>query len=580
MAKKAKSWQSPRDFEGKDDASILKQVLADFQKASAFVAQYEAQFRKYYRMYRSKLTDEEKREYGSNLFIPYTFQNIETIVPKIVLAQLYQRPYVQVLPLGVQDDKARAEKAEAMNDLLDYQFHNKINFVDFVTKAVKNAATYGTAITKHTWDYEVRNVIKREPRKVLGMKTGNYDEVTAEEVVKNHPALQIVPLLDFFPDSTSDSLEKARYCIHRYYKDINDLREAADKYDAYKNLDQLDGDYEDSTASSMLSEVGLSADKKGIEVLEYWTNSWRVRVANRSVVISVDRNPYYHQKMPFAKWDDTPVAGEFYSIGLAEAISDLQAELNTTRNQRIDNVSFTLNRMWKIRRGSDVREEDLVSRPNGFIEVDEMDDVEEITFPDVTASAYNEEGVIKEDMDKTSGVFDAVRGSTPARRETATTTSILANAGSERFNLKNMLIAEGGMKECLNQVIRLNQQYVDEPVETPNMGADGTVTVGRVTPEDIVGEYDIVAVGSATEPSLNKEYKQSQLTQLVNVIAENPYVNQKELLKRVFEVFEMKNIDMLLQDPAPEAPPEEDPMADPMADPMMAQAMMGGDGLV
>ena len=63
-------------------------------------------------------------------------------------------------------------------------------------------------------------------------------------------------------------------------------------------------------------------------------------------------------------------------------MKDLQAELDTLRNQRIDNISFVLNRMWKVRKGADIDEAELVSRPHGIIRVDNPDDVTELAMND------------------------------------------------------------------------------------------------------------------------------------------------------------------------------------------------------
>ena len=81
---------------------------------------------------------------------------------------------------------------------------------------------------------------------------------------------------------------------------------------------------------------------------------------------------------------------EFYGLSAVGLVEHLQHELNTTRNQRIDNVSFVLNRMWKVRRGADIDDSELVSRPHGVVHVDNPDDVTPFEMSGVTASSYNE----------------------------------------------------------------------------------------------------------------------------------------------------------------------------------------------
>ena len=550
MAEKKTKVRHKRDFENMDDKKTLDVILSDYTASKGFQADYFDKFREFYQLYRSYLTTH--RETGSNLFIPYTFHIIETVTPKIVNAMFYTRPYVQTVPLGV-DDSVREEKSKKMNKLLDYQFMQKMAIVPKCTDTIKTALMYGTAITKQTWDYEKKEVIKRQPSTILGIELPILKEVLVEEIVKDQPKMTLIPILDFFFDPSGTTIEDCRYCIHRYSEDIDELkRQAAKSGGAYKNLDKLEEDSSGGAGESdFLSSIGVGGGtnrSKEVEILEYWTDDWVVKVANQSVVIMSTENPYYHKKKPFAKWVDTPVPNEFYGIGEIEPIVHLQHELNTTRNQRIDNASFALNRMWKKMRGANIDPNQLVSRPNGVIEVDDMTDLEELEVHQVTVG-YEEEQIIKNDIDRTTGVYDSARGSNPARRETATTMSILSNASSERFQIKVLLLSEGGFKDAVRQIIQLNQQYIDHNTELMILGTDGTMEVGEIQPSDILGEYDILAVGSAIAPSLNKEVKQNQLIQLLNVVNQNPLVNQEEFLRRLFEAFEMRNIDALIINP-------------------------------
>jgi len=553
MAKKQKV-RFLRDFENMDDEAILSVIRTDMSASQTFQSPYFEKFKEYYKQYRSYVAETDKTTNRSNLFIPYTYHIIETVVPKLILSVFTSRPYVKTMPLGLPSE-LREKRAEKMNKLLDYQFQQKIHLMPICTDVFKTAAIYGTAVTKQSWDFREREVIKRRNRVVNGAPIeGLYDDVLVKSVTNDDPKVTLIPLLDFFFDPACTSIEDSRYDIHRYWEDLNELQEKKDQApDLYKNIDKLDEkDEVGATSEDMLASIGISAGKnkrKGIEIWEYWTDGWVVKVANKDMVIYSARNPYFHMKKPFARWVDNPVPGEFYGIGEVEAIKVLQEELNTTRNQRIDNVSFVLNKMWKILRGANVDTTQLVSRPAGFIEVDELNDIEEVTFEDVTQSAYQEEAVIKADMDRTTGVNDTERGTQTSRRETATTMSILANAGNERFKLKTLLTEYGGFHEMVNQIVGLNQQYIDRPKEILLLGDDGSMDNDTITPEEIWGQWAIVAVGSAIEPVINKEARQTQLVQLYNIIQSRPDVNHTEMLKRIFEEFDIDNIDAIFTTP-------------------------------
>lgn len=562
-----------RDFENMSDAETLTQIQVDINASQAFQNTAFTKFKAFYKQYRSYIDAENRAKDRSNLYIPYTYNIIETVTPKLVLAMFGSRPYVQTMPLGV-DNPQRTERSKKMNKLLDYQFQQKIKLVPLASDIVKTAAIYGTAITKQSWNFKVGKAVTRRP----SIKTpGTYDDVLVERVLADDPYVTLIPLLDFFFDPSGTTIDECRYCMHRYYEDLHELKSKSDLSGGiYRNLDKLENTESPTgtlASSDMLNEIGLGGGagnnkQKGIEIWEYWTDDWVVKVANQKVVIYSEMNPYFHMKKPFAKWVDTSVPNEFYGIGEVESIESLQNELNTTRNQRIDNVSFVLNKMWKVRRGTNLDTTQLVSRPAGFIEVDEMDDVEEIKFTDVTGSSYQEESVIKMDIDRTTGVHDTERGSSPTRRETATTMNILANAGAERFKLKTIISEYGGLYDMTNQIIALNQQYIDREKELVLLGDDGVLDSDTISPEEIQGGWTILAIGSAIEPIVNKEQRQTQLVQLYNIVQARQDINHVELLRTIFESFDIKNIDKLFMQQQPPAP------GMPGANPL--QQMMGG----
>lgn len=602
--KDKKKYKDPRDFSNREDDYILRLVLDDFKASDEFQRPYFDIFRECYKQYKSYIDKNQLRQNRSNLFIPYTFHVVETVTPKIVNAIFQDRPYVTTRALGQSPwNIDRETRSAKMNAVLDYQLEQRLQAIPLISNIVKSTLMYGTAITKQSWVFESKTIKQRQPFTLFNKPIKAFHKIDdIEVVVKDDPKITLISLMDFFFDPTASNIVDGRYAIHRYWLDYSELMKMADRNDKYRNIDELDqtrdtaGHNYGETGSNdidIMSPTGavLSKRKRGIEILEYWTDDYKVMIADRKVVIFCDENPYYHREKPFARWVDHEVPGEFYGMGEIEPIMPLQEELNVTRNQRIDNVAIVLNKMYKVLRNANVDPKQLISKPGGFIEVDDMDDVKEIEFRDVTASSYNEETVIKGDIDKTLGVFDTVRGSDTARRETATTASLLANAGGERFRLKILLIAGGGMRDAISQIIRLNQQYIDKPLEIYITGNDATYEYGEVSPEEILGEYDIAYVGSAVNKAVTKEIQQSHYIQLLNVITQNPYINQPEFLKRLFNVFEMKDVDGLIYTEEEvmqrqmgqmgqigqmgQQPMEQDPMAQMSPDMSM---LMGGGG--
>ena len=161
-------------------------------------------------------------------------------------------------------------------------------------------------------------------------------------------------------------------------------------------------------------------------------------------------NPYWrHGKKPFVTTCYEPLPGEIYGMSAVQVIEHLQHELNTQRNQRLDNVSLILNRMWKVRRSADIQEQELVSRPHGIIHVDNPDDVTEFVMQNVASSSYQDEMLTKTDMENAIGTPAVVRGANPERKETATEIITKNSNASIRFDVKITLFEATGLSRLV-----------------------------------------------------------------------------------------------------------------------------------
>lgn len=217
----------------------------------------------------------------------------------------------------------------------------------------------------------------------------------------------------------------------------------------------------------------------------------------------------------------------------------------------MDNVTLVLNRMWKVKNGSGVDEDELVSDAGGVVHTNDMDGLESIPMPDVTTSSYREETLIKADIQQTTGVSDFTRGvgSDSLGNDTATGISLIQEAGNSRFRLKIRNL-EAGIEELGRFIISLNGQFMAEEKVVRILGDDGIEWL-TVRPEDLRGNFDVIVQSGSTLPS-NEAVERKQTMELFNIFAGDPEVNQRELKRMVMEAFGQKNIDKLLS-PSAEA---------------------------
>jgi hypothetical protein len=97
-----------------------------------------------------------------------------------------------------------------------------------------------------------------------------------------------------------------------------------------------------------------------------------------------------------------------YQSGLPELSQDLQLEANDLGNQTLDNIKLINNKRYRGRRGTNVDCRALTtSVPGGVILMDDLKDVEEEKFTDLTGSAFQTQDRNNADFDEIMGGFSS-----------------------------------------------------------------------------------------------------------------------------------------------------------------------------
>lgn len=551
--------------------------MARFNLADSWRRQYDDRAVEWYKLYvgyREPLPEELRGR--SNLHVPRTYEIVDTIRARIFKAFTAVRPYIDFVPTASHAAREATveaeEKARIAAALVDMQLERnewKRVFYDFLTSLL----IFPAAIMAVGWRYERKKVRRRvpvasavfTPEAAVGLVEWEVREVEVVDWDDNE--LVNVDFFDFWPDPWGTDIDSCRFVFHREWltreqleEKLELLREAGSGRVFMPDFEALRG-----TGGGLeqgrwrrLSAVGIAHEtlqgyeedgKYLYEVLHYWEDERHAILVNRQELVYDGANPYWrHGRKPFAVGVYEPLPNEFFGLSAVQVIEHLQHELNTHRNQRIDNVSLVLNRMWKVRRTADIDESELVSRPHGVIYVDAPDDVEVFAMPDVTASAYRDEEVIKLDMDNAVGTPDVVRGATPHRRQTATETATRASSAGIRFDVKIAIFETLGLKRMAYLMDCNNQQFIDAPRVVRLFGVEGPEAWRRVEPDELIGEWDYRPSGSAVDPAANKEIRRQQLNELMNIVlrTQNPYVDKYELTKLWLEAYDVRNVEKLL----------------------------------
>ncbi len=495
---------------------------------------YEDRWKAFYKLYRN-YRDETQYPFKSNLFIPYVFSIVESITPKMLGTIFNTRPIISVQAR----QGANEDLAKVMERLLEYQLDDeRLEFFSKVLEFFKECVIYGTSFLK---------VIPR---------FGDDDLVSF-----NYIDVEPIDLFNIFPDYRATSIRRMKYIIQLSYMDLDDLQ-TLETQGFYKDVKKVEDQLENAinvdeykrerlTDIGILDEYGFDANRKIVEVLEYWDKNKIYTIGARKVILKEEDNPF-DGLLPFLMARYIPVQHELYGIGIPEIAEDLQTELNTVRNQRMDNVNLIINRMFIANKYADINLDQLVSYPGNVILTNDINAIQALDTRDVTKSAYMEEEIIKQDIDNSTGNYSYARGAPPERRETATGIVRLQQASDVRFDTVVKMLEFTVIRHIAKMFLWLDYQFLPKEELEKILGEEDYMGLMAdkfyAQPVDVMlKQYLFQPMGSST--TALREVRIQQVMQAYQLFNQDPQINQTELKKMVLDVLELKNQSKLLLPP-------------------------------
>ena len=215
----------------------------------------------------------------------------------------------------------------------------------------------------------------------------------------------------------------------------------------------------------------------------------------------------------------------------------------------MDNVTLVINRMFEVVRSANIEEEEFISAPGKVFRSNIPNGIREITTPDVTASAYNEEKLIKEDIQQTSVGTSNVDIPAINRSETATGILAVQEAGDTRteYKVKNL---KNAVKKIWRMILALDQTLIDKDYIVRIKGPQG-VGFEKLSPSSIKGNFDIDV---EVESQQNRLVKKQEAMQLYQLALKTPGANVGKSYKDLLELYDKSNPAEYYQEPQPTPP--------------------------
>ena len=558
----------PEDEEAQQ--KIVAWISKAYEQSRAAKANHQLRWDKFYRMYRSYVKKRAKGDWRSRAWMPIAFYVIETIIPRLV-AQL---PKFTVDGVREEDEQG----AEYLETLLDWASDQSDLYLE-LAKGLKSSLIYGTGILKTTYDEKTAYSITREPEmmeQTVEMPTGEMDMdgnsimqtmsmgavPTGETSVVRRPytryagpIAEAVDIKNFFVDPVADSIENARYVIHRVYRDrayLEDMFEAGVYHRPEKDIWQSflsDHAGLERMASVDLGPGSSQGDDSGlIELLEFWTDRTVATVVSNgdsaSMLLRVERNPFAHGMKPFVRVVDHLVPHEFWGIGELEPLEGIQDTVNALWNSRIDNVKLVLNSMFLAVMDYVVDPADLQVRPAGVVRIREGVPLDQAVQPlelgEVTSSSYTEVAELERMTEKVSGVSPYQTGTDSASvNRTATGVALISEQGNTRFAHKVRIAELTGFRQLAMQYATIIQQFSGPEITVRLLNPEGAAMFQTIPLDAISGQYDfnIEAESSTQTESIRRE----QTLSLFQLLAADPYMKPLKIRADVLKTFGKKN---------------------------------------
>jgi hypothetical protein len=269
-------------------------------------------------------------------------------------------------------------------------------------------------------------------------------------------------------------------------------------------------------------------------------------IGNYKRILSLQRNVYGTRPLfdmgcylqPELYWD----------VGLVRLTKGIQNQVNNLANLRLQNISMGFNSLMRVDPNWDGDPSSLVWRPFGLVEA-AQGEIEPLIIPDHAQGMFMEqEAFFKDTIQDLMGMYDYNMGATPTRQERVGVVYGIQAMGEARAKLMLMTADYQGLRPWLKYMMLLNTFHL------PN-GFEYRVTAGdqsqfqRIFSGDIHPEYDFAARYTSMEPALGKQARLQQLMNLAQIMLQNPWINQYQWWKTIFELGDIRESEVLLKTP-------------------------------
>lgn len=427
----------------------------------------------------------------------------------------------------------------------------------------------GVAVGQVYWKYDVREV-KRETSYDIETDKSEYETETIEDF--NNPYWTVLERKDVYLDETATSWNpRDEHPLRDWFKRVvYDEDGFKSRFPEKKYPNVKDCKPGGDLANQDIEKTMLSIGKEQYEVLFYENKPKdKFSILCDGVLLRDRPLPYKHKQLSIFGAKLWEKAGDIDGIGICEAIENDEAMLDNLSNATIDEINLAIKQALIVGYGEELSDEELELAPNKIIRLRDPAMAKWLEKSGVGVEPFNQQAVIKGDVDDKTGISKELFGGASQRRQTATETAINREAGLRRMKTPldnveeamevkerlmigmtkqiyaiptNKEIQEGGIEILKYREVRL-------PIEKKEEGFVPSTKeeVFEINPDYLMNEPDIKIKHLSMMPISKALVKQEKM-QFYSLVGNHPYTDTYKAVRNLCEYWEEDPDDWLMSE--------------------------------
>lgn len=493
------------------------------------------------------------REYGdwrSHITLPDSFSAIEAYLQETINRR--SRPVLRTT------NTSDLPRELFVNSILTYNMDSTgYDMEQFKARQCAAIRGDGFVIERYRLD-------KRDVQDPIGINDDGTLKYQKKEIVDADDTFtEFIENEFIFTDPSARDQNSMRDYVEREVMNWDDFQRVYKKKADFMNIQLV------PKAGNMPDNVGFfrmpnDMTDSDVEIFHYYnreTDTYDALANN--VLIRLGCIPFKHKELNIAKYSCYSIPGYFWSMGIPKVINSLTEERKSIRNLALDRQHMAIDKMFLVNDIVDLDDEDVRTRPNGFISVNTNGlKINEVITPleygDIPPSFYQADKSLLDDIRRATGINE--QSEAQSTGGTATEAAQLQQAAQARINMINQLsemdtvIRIGRLKWSniqffypapkVEQIVEdddereiktYRQIKVDgmefEIGKNPDGGGlqiknnditgSSGFTLDKTHAKFMEGEFDI-NVNAETAALVSKPIRQAKITEMFNAIALNP----------------------------------------------------------